>query len=132
MVKKRACIFISGSGTNLRSIIKNSRDYNFPINVSLVISNNKNAKGIVFAKKFSIPYVIISDSDKDKFEKVRVNANFEDVVKNIIKFQNTNPYQVLENIRLGNGFVNQKMYAIFLLVLRLREEQHFYITLRNF
>tara|TARA_B100001996_G_scaffold164697_1_gene125566 strand:- start:806 stop:1372 length:567 start_codon:yes stop_codon:yes gene_type:complete len=72
MVKKRACIFISGSGTNLRSIIKNSRDYNFPINVSLVISNNKNAKGIVFAKKFSIPYVIISDSDKDKFEKIAI------------------------------------------------------------
>ena len=33
MVKKRrACIFISGTGTNLRSIIKNSRDYNFCIN----------------------------------------------------------------------------------------------------
>ena len=46
MVKKKACVFISGSGTNLRSIIKNTRDYNFPINIKLVISNNKNAKGI--------------------------------------------------------------------------------------
>jgi len=69
MVKKRACIFISGSGTNLRSIIKNSRDYNFPINVTLVISDNKNAKGIDFAKKFSIPYILV-DSDKDRFEKI--------------------------------------------------------------
>ena len=41
MVKKKACVFISGSGTNLRSIIKNSRDYNFPINIKLVISNKK-------------------------------------------------------------------------------------------
>ena len=48
MVKKNACVFISGSGTNLRSIIKNSRDYNFPINISLVVANNKNAKGINF------------------------------------------------------------------------------------
>ena len=69
MVKKKACIFISGSGTNLRSIIKNSRDYNFPINVKLVISNKKNAKGIYFAKKFSIPHIIL-DFDKDKFEKI--------------------------------------------------------------
>ena len=67
MVKKKTCVFISGSGTNLRSIIKNSRDYNFPINISLVISNRKNAGGIYFAKKFAIPFIIL-DVDKDKFE----------------------------------------------------------------
>ena len=32
MVKKiRSCVFISGNGSNLKSIIKNSREYNFPI-----------------------------------------------------------------------------------------------------
>ncbi len=66
MVKKRACIFISGSGTNLRSIIKSTRDYNFPINIELVISNKKTAKGIHYAKKFSIPYQTITN--KTKFE----------------------------------------------------------------
>ena len=71
MVKKRACIFISGSGTNLRAIIKNSRDYNFPINVSLVISNKKDARGIYFAKKFSIPHIIL-DFQKEKFEKIAI------------------------------------------------------------
>ena len=51
MVKKnKACIFISGSGTNLNSIIKNSREYNFPINIDLVVSDKKNAGGINFAK----------------------------------------------------------------------------------
>ena len=65
MVKKKACVFISGSGTNLRSIIKNTRDYNFPINIKLVISNNKNAKGIDYAKKYSIPYKIISNKKKN-------------------------------------------------------------------
>ncbi len=66
MVKKKACIFISGSGTNLRSIIKSTRDYNFPINIELVISNKKTAKGIRYAKKYSIPYQIITN--KIKFE----------------------------------------------------------------
>ena len=60
MVKKKACVFISGSGTNLKSIISNSRDYNFPINICLVVSNNKKAKGIVYAKKFSIPHMSFS------------------------------------------------------------------------
>ena len=50
MVKKKACIFISGSGTNLKSIIKSTRDYNFPINIELVLSNKKTAKGINICK----------------------------------------------------------------------------------
>ena len=71
MVKKRACVFISGKGSNLKSTINHSRDYNFPINVSFVISNNENAKGVYFAKKFSIPHKIIKER-KDKFEKIAI------------------------------------------------------------
>ena len=41
MVKKNACIFISGQGSNLKNLIQRSRDNNFPINIKLVISNNK-------------------------------------------------------------------------------------------
>ena len=66
MVKRKACVFISGSGTNLKSIIKSTRDYNFPINIELVLSNKKTAKGIDYAKKYSIPYQIITN--KKKFE----------------------------------------------------------------
>ena len=71
MVKKRACVFISGAGTNLKSIINHSRDYNFPININLIISNNKSAKGIYFAKKFSIPHKIINQR-RDRFEKIAI------------------------------------------------------------
>ena len=71
MVKKRACIFISGKGSNLKSIIENSRDYNFPVNINLIISNNKNAKGIIFAKRFGIPYKIIV-KNKLEFEKIAI------------------------------------------------------------
>jgi phosphoribosylglycinamide formyltransferase 1 len=63
MVKKNACVFISGSGTNLKALIQNSRNYNFPINIKLVVSNKPNAKGLLFAKKFSIPFKIINLKD---------------------------------------------------------------------
>ena len=69
MVKKNACVFISGYGSNLRSLIRNSRNHNFPINISLVICNNADAKGILHAKKNSIPYLIIN-TKKRNFETI--------------------------------------------------------------
>ena len=67
--KTRSCIFISGKGTNLLSIIKNSRNYSFPIKVELVISNKKNAPGIKIAKKHSIPYKYFSSFNQNLFER---------------------------------------------------------------
>ena len=60
MVKKNTCIFISGQGSNLKNLILCSRDNNFPIKISLVICNNKNAYGINYAKKYNIPYFFIN------------------------------------------------------------------------
>ena len=83
MVNKiRSCVFISGNGSNLKSIIKSSRDYNFPIKVELIISNNINAGGLYFAKKHSIPYKFFSSKNKKKFER---NCLFE-IKKKKIKF----------------------------------------------
>jgi len=62
MVKVNTCVFISGNGSNLKKLILNSKKYNFPIKIKLVISNNKNAKGLKFAKKLSIPYLIINNN----------------------------------------------------------------------
>ena len=42
MNKIKTCIFVSGSGSNLRSILKCSRDYSFPIKIDLIIANNLN------------------------------------------------------------------------------------------
>ena len=57
MVKKNTCIFISGKGSNLKNLISYSRDNNFPLKISLIICNNKNAKGIIYAKKYkNSPY----------------------------------------------------------------------------
>tara|TARA_B100001769_G_C21907241_1_gene489649 strand:- start:40 stop:603 length:564 start_codon:yes stop_codon:yes gene_type:complete len=64
MVKRNTCIFISGEGSNLRSLINNSRNHNFPVKISLVISNNVNAKGILLAKRNSIPFLVINTKKK--------------------------------------------------------------------
>jgi formyltetrahydrofolate-dependent phosphoribosylglycinamide formyltransferase len=60
MVKKNACIFISGAGTNLKALIKSSREYNSPINIKLIISSTEEAKGLNFAKIYKIPYYILN------------------------------------------------------------------------
>ena len=67
MVKVNSCVFISGKGTNLMALINSSREYNFPVNIKLVISNKKNALGLNYAKRFSIPFIIV-DTNKNNFE----------------------------------------------------------------
>ena len=78
MVKKKACVFISGKGSNLNNLIVKSRAYNFPIVIKLVISDNPLAGGIKFAKLNSIPYIII---DTKKREIMRIK--FYILLKNI-------------------------------------------------
>ena len=83
MVEKiKTCVFISGTGSNLESIIKSSRDYTFPIKIKLIISNNICAKGLKLAKKHSIPCKFFSSKNKKKFER---NCLFE-IKKRKIKF----------------------------------------------
>ena len=80
MVKKNTCVFISGNGTNLKNLIKKSRDYNFPISIKLVISNKKNAIGIKYAKKNSIPVFIINSK----------LSNYENSILQVLKRKRIN------------------------------------------
>ena len=70
MVKKNTCVFISGQGSNLKNLIHRSRDSNFPINIKLIVTNNKNAPGIIFAKKNSIPYMIVNSKLRNHDNKI--------------------------------------------------------------
>jgi len=47
--KINTAIFISGTGTNMKNLIKFSNEKKSPISVKLVISSNKNAKGLIYA-----------------------------------------------------------------------------------
>ena len=52
MVKKiNTAVFISGRGSNLKSLINFSKKKNSSIVIKLVVSNNPIAKGLQYAKK---------------------------------------------------------------------------------
>lgn len=73
MVKKKTCIFISGQGSNLKNLIFHSRENSFPLKISLVISNNKKAYGINYAKKYKIPFIIVNAKARDCDNKILYN-----------------------------------------------------------
>ena len=52
--KIKTAVFISGTGSNLKNIIKFSKEKKSPILVDLIISNNDKAKGLRFADQFKI------------------------------------------------------------------------------
>ena len=64
MVKIKTCVFISGQGTNLKNLILKSRDCSFPAQINLVISDNKSAKGLNYAQKYNIPFLLINTKKK--------------------------------------------------------------------
>tara|TARA_B100001250_G_C19728024_1_gene757025 strand:+ start:157 stop:738 length:582 start_codon:yes stop_codon:yes gene_type:complete len=52
--KINTAVFISGRGSNLRSLIKHYTKKKSPISIKLVVSNNSKAKGLIYAKKAKI------------------------------------------------------------------------------
>ena len=76
--KINTSVFISGKGTNLKNLIKFSKTNNSPIKINIVISNNKRAYGIRYAKKNKIKIKIIDFSKK---------REINDLLK-ILKFNN--------------------------------------------
>ena len=52
--KIKSAVFISGTGSNLKSLIKFSKLKKSPIIITLIISNNSKAKGLQYAKIYKI------------------------------------------------------------------------------
>ena len=67
--KIKTAVFISGTGSNLRSLIKFSKLNKSPISINLIITNNKLAKGLKYGAVFKIQKKIISFKNKDIAEK---------------------------------------------------------------
>ena len=72
MVKINTCVFISGKGTNLKKLILNSNNYTFPIKIKLIICSNREAEGLKFAKKWSIPYLIFNNTNNFSENKILI------------------------------------------------------------
>ena len=67
--KTRTAVFISGTGSNLKSLIQFSKTTKSPISINFVISNNSKAKGLKYAKIYKIKKKIISFKNKNLSEK---------------------------------------------------------------
>ena len=62
--KKKTAVFISGNGSNLKSLIKFSKQKKSPISICLIISNSYTAKGLIYSKIFKIKKKIYNFKDK--------------------------------------------------------------------
>ena len=69
--KIRTAVFISGTGSNLKNLIKFSLKKVSPIEVNLIVSNNVKAKGLRFAKLYKIKKKVYN-YDKKKISEKRI------------------------------------------------------------
>ena len=77
--KINTSVFISGRGTNLKNLIKFSKKKISPIKINIVISNNKKAYGIRYAKKNGIKFKIIDFSKKREINNLLNVLNFNNI-----------------------------------------------------
>ena len=75
--KINTAVFISGRGSNLRSLIKYYKKKNSPILIKLIISNNPKAKGLIYAKRSKIKKYITNFKNKNVSEKKLLKKLFK-------------------------------------------------------
>ena len=61
--KVKVAVFVSGSGTNLQSLIDSCADASFPAEIRLVISSKKKAFGLERARSHSIAAIVMRKKD---------------------------------------------------------------------
>jgi phosphoribosylglycinamide formyltransferase-1 len=75
--KVKTAIFISGTGSNLKSLIKFSKHKKSPIIISMIISNNSEAKGLKYSKIYKIKKKVFdfknSSSEKKAINELKKN-----------------------------------------------------------
>tara|TARA_B100001027_G_C16191663_1_gene296332 strand:+ start:54 stop:635 length:582 start_codon:yes stop_codon:yes gene_type:complete len=67
--KIKCAVFISGTGSNLKSLIQFSKKKNSPISLELIVSDNLKAKGLKFGKIFKISSKVFNFKNKIIAEK---------------------------------------------------------------
>ena len=76
--KIKTAVFISGTGSNLKSLIKFSNLKKSPITIKLIISDNPKAKGLIYGKIFKIKKKVFNFKNKNVAEKkiiLEINRN---------------------------------------------------------
>ena len=67
--KIKTAVFISGTGSNLKSLIKFSKLKKSPISIEMIVSNNLESKGLNFGKIFKIKKRVFNYNNKNLAEK---------------------------------------------------------------
>ncbi len=80
--KIRTAVFISGTGSNFKNLIKFSLQKKSPITIKYVISNNIKAKGLSYANKYKIQKKIFLFKNKNEDE----NKILKELKKSKIEF----------------------------------------------
>ena len=79
--KIKTAVFISGTGSNLKNLIKFSRIKNSPISIDLIFSNTTKAKGLRFSNQFNIKKYVSSFKDSKVAEAKILNLLNKDNIK---------------------------------------------------
>jgi len=66
--KVKTAVFISGTGSNLKSLIRFSKTNRSPISIDLIVSNNPKAKGLGHGKKSKIIKKILNFKKRSQSE----------------------------------------------------------------
>ena len=83
-LKKKIAILISGKGTNMEAIIKDSKTINYPGIVKFVLSNNPDALGIIKAKNLGIKtfvFPVNKNNSMEIFEKRLLNLLIKEKIE---------------------------------------------------
>ena len=112
MIKHPIGIFISGRGSNLKSIVDACKEKEYPAEIKVVFSNNKNAPGLRFAKENNLEAITLD------FHSFKNTEEYEEKIINLLK-----PYD-LELICLA-GYMKILSKKFSTLFTRCFEEQYF-------
>ena len=80
--KAKVAVFISGTGSNLKNLIKFSNKKNSPISINLIISNTKKAKGLRYANQYNIEKKVLNFNNN----KINEKKNLDFLIKKEINF----------------------------------------------
>jgi phosphoribosylglycinamide formyltransferase-1 len=79
--KIKTAVFISGTGSNLKNLIKFSKIKNSPVSIDLIFSNTFKAKGLRFSNQFNIKKYVSSFKDSKITEAKILNLLNKDSIK---------------------------------------------------
>jgi phosphoribosylglycinamide formyltransferase-1 len=68
MTRRRVAILISGRGTNMAALIEAAKDPAYPAEIALILSNRRDAEGLLYAKENGIEIAVINHKEHSSRE----------------------------------------------------------------